>query len=120
MPDLSRRSLVVAAAAMATATTLARPALAQARYPQRPVTLICPWGAGGGTDATARIVAAVLEKELGQPFNVVNRTGGFIDTSFPDFAGLMNGLAAGAAGADAAAAAAAAIAAGPGGPIRRL
>ncbi len=76
MPDLSRRSLVVAAAAMATATTLARPALAQARYPQRPVTLICPWGAGGGTDATARIVAAVLEKELGQPFNVVNRTGG--------------------------------------------
>jgi tripartite-type tricarboxylate transporter receptor subunit TctC len=35
-----------------------------------------PWGAGGGTDATARIVAALLEKDLGQPFNVVNRTGG--------------------------------------------
>ena len=40
------------------------------------MTVICPWGAGGGTDATARIVAAVLEKELKQPFNVVNRTGG--------------------------------------------
>ena len=38
--------------------------------------MICPWGAGGGTDATARIVAAMLEKDLGQPFNVVNRTGG--------------------------------------------
>jgi tripartite-type tricarboxylate transporter receptor subunit TctC len=38
--------------------------------------MICPWGAGGGTDATARIVAALLEKDLGQPFNVVNRTGG--------------------------------------------
>ena len=35
-----------------------------------------PWGRGGGTDATARIIAALLEKELGQPVNVVNRTGG--------------------------------------------
>ncbi len=38
--------------------------------------MICPWGAGGGTDATARIVAALLEKDLGQPVSVVNRTGG--------------------------------------------
>ena len=35
-----------------------------------------PWAAGGGTDATARIIGALLEKELGQPVNVVNRTGG--------------------------------------------
>src|SRR6185295_3470563 len=48
----------------------------QAQYPQRPVQLIVPWGAGGGTDATARIIAALMEKELKQPFNVVNRTGG--------------------------------------------
>jgi tripartite-type tricarboxylate transporter receptor subunit TctC len=40
------------------------------------MTMICPWGAGGGTDACARIVAQQLEKELGQPVNVVNRTGG--------------------------------------------
>ena len=51
-------------------------AAAQAQYPQRPVQLIVPWGAGGGTDATARIIASLLEKELKQPFNVVNRTGG--------------------------------------------
>jgi tripartite-type tricarboxylate transporter receptor subunit TctC len=51
-------------------------AAAQAQYPQRPVQLIVPWGAGGGTDATARIIGALLEKELKQPFNVVNRTGG--------------------------------------------
>ena len=51
-------------------------AAAQAQYPQRPVQVIVPWGAGGGTDATARIIAALLEKELKQPFNVVNRTGG--------------------------------------------
>jgi tripartite-type tricarboxylate transporter receptor subunit TctC len=49
---------------------------ANAQYPQRPVQLIVPWGAGGGTDATARIIGALLEKELKQPFNVVNRTGG--------------------------------------------
>ena len=49
---------------------------AQAAYPERPITLIVPWGAGGGTDATARIIGVLLEKELGQPVNVVNRTGG--------------------------------------------
>lgn len=49
---------------------------AQAQYPNRPVQLIVPWGAGGGTDATARIIGALMEKELKQPFNVVNRTGG--------------------------------------------
>ena len=49
---------------------------AQAQYPNRPVQLIVPWGAGGGTDATARIIGTLLEKELKQPFNVVNRTGG--------------------------------------------
>jgi tripartite-type tricarboxylate transporter receptor subunit TctC len=49
---------------------------AQASYPSRPITMICPWGAGGGTDATARIVASLLERDLGQPVNVVNRTGG--------------------------------------------
>ena len=45
-------------------------------YPTRAVTVICPWGAGGGTDAVARIVAQQLQEKLGQPFNVVNRTGG--------------------------------------------
>jgi tripartite-type tricarboxylate transporter receptor subunit TctC len=45
-------------------------------YPDRPITLIVPWGAGGGTDATARIIASLLEKDLKQPVNVVNRTGG--------------------------------------------
>ena len=49
---------------------------AQAQYPQRPIQLIVPWGAGGGTDATARIIGTLLEKDLKQPVNVVNRTGG--------------------------------------------
>lgn len=49
---------------------------AHADYPERPVTIIVPWGAGGGTDTIIRIFAAEFEQELGQPINVVNRTGG--------------------------------------------
>ncbi len=49
---------------------------AVAAYPERPITLIVPWGAGGGTDAVARFFGSMLERELGQPVNVVNRTGG--------------------------------------------
>ena len=49
---------------------------ALAQYPQRPIQLIVPWGAGGGTDATARIIGSLLESELKQPVIVVNRTGG--------------------------------------------
>ncbi len=49
---------------------------AAAWTPNRPIQLICPWAAGGGTDRIARMVAVLLEKELGQPVTVVNRTGG--------------------------------------------
>ena len=42
----------------------------------RPVQLVCPWAAGGGTDRIARMVGILLEKEIGQPVTVVNRTGG--------------------------------------------
>ena len=45
-------------------------------YPEKPITIICPWSAGGGTDRTARFVADLLSKELGQPVQVVNQTGG--------------------------------------------
>ena len=45
-------------------------------YPTRPLTLIVPWAAGGGTDAIARVIGSLLEKDLGKPVNVVNRTGG--------------------------------------------
>src|SRR5437763_12429640 len=63
------RKLLLAALLFAASSALAQ-------YPQRPIQLIVPWGAGGGTDATARIIGSLLEKELKQPVNVVNRTGG--------------------------------------------
>jgi tripartite-type tricarboxylate transporter receptor subunit TctC len=75
MRSISRRTVTLGLGAAGAAAALPGTASAQT-WPNRPVTVICPWGAGGGTDATARIVAAVLEKELKQPFNVVNRTGG--------------------------------------------
>ncbi len=45
---------------------------AAAAWPERPVTIIVPAGAGGGTDGTARLLAKQLQDELKQPFNVVN------------------------------------------------
>lgn len=64
---------LVRAIALALAVTAGA---ASAAYPERPITFVVPWGAGGGTDTTARYFATALEKEFGQPVNVVNRTGG--------------------------------------------
>lgn len=73
--SLLRRHWLAAGAAAMLSLSAALPVAAQ-NYPNRPITLIVPWGAGGGTDATARIIGSLLEKDLGQPVNVVNRTGG--------------------------------------------
>ena len=68
---LSRAGVTLAAVLLALTATVA-----QAEWPERPITLIVPWGAGGGTDATGRMIASLLQQELGQPVNVINRTGG--------------------------------------------
>jgi tripartite-type tricarboxylate transporter receptor subunit TctC len=72
---LRRRFIQVATALCFGAAALGS-TVAQAAWPERPITMIVPWGAGGGTDAVGRILASILEKELGAPVNVVNRTGG--------------------------------------------
>lgn len=71
----NRRQILAGATALGGLGLMPGAALAD-DYPTRPVTMVVPWGAGGGTDATGRMIAALLEKRLGQPFNVVNRTGG--------------------------------------------
>jgi len=57
-------------------SAFALPAFAQEKYPSRPIEFIVPWGPGGGSDQTARMIAALLETELKVSVPVVNVPGG--------------------------------------------
>jgi tripartite-type tricarboxylate transporter receptor subunit TctC len=65
-------ALSLAFAAASAATGRAR---AQVKYPDRPVRVILPFGAGGVADVTARLVAEALGKKLGQNFVIENNPG---------------------------------------------
>jgi tripartite-type tricarboxylate transporter receptor subunit TctC len=68
---ISRRVFASAAAIL-----LILPSIAAAQsWPTRPITLICPFGAGGAPDIIARFVAQELGDKLGQKVVVENRTG---------------------------------------------
>jgi tripartite-type tricarboxylate transporter receptor subunit TctC len=69
-PLLPRRAALIASSAL----LLARPALAQP-WPTRPLRVVVPFGGGGGTDVTTRILAPRLQEILGQPVVVENRAG---------------------------------------------
>lgn len=67
------------------------PALAQEKFPDRPITIVAPFPPGGVADLTARPVAASMEKILKNPVVVVNKTGAagavgmsFVANSKPD------------------------------------
>ena len=68
---LGRRTLL----ATAGAASLARPALAQPRYPDRPIRVLVPWTPGGATDIQMRAVCEAASRHLGQPVVVENRPG---------------------------------------------
>jgi tripartite-type tricarboxylate transporter receptor subunit TctC len=55
-----------------------------ADYPSRPVTLMVPSVAGGGTDVGARILAAVAERKMGQPLVVLNKPGAGTQIGFTE------------------------------------
>src|SRR5262245_54929785 len=58
------------------ALNMSAPALAQnADYPNRPVRVIVPFGAGAGVDVAARITAEAAEKHLNQKFVIENKPG---------------------------------------------
>jgi tripartite-type tricarboxylate transporter receptor subunit TctC len=69
-----QRILKAAVAALGLISIAPAPAQAQA-WPNRPIKLICPFPAGGGTDVMARIVAQQLTTRLGQNVYVENRSG---------------------------------------------
>ena len=54
---------------------LAVSALAQDNWPGRPIRVIVPFGAGGTTDLTARVIGPGMAQRLGQPWVVENRAG---------------------------------------------
>ena len=62
--------LMVGAAAAAFAA-----AVSAQQFPTKPVTLICPWPAGGSTDVTMRVLAETTAKYLGQPVIIENKPG---------------------------------------------
>lgn len=81
-PTLSRRTLLTASAALCAGAAWAQPATA--RFPTKPVTLVVPYAAGGGTGIVARLMAQRLSEMWGQPVVVDNRTGanGVIGSSY--------------------------------------
>ncbi|CAN5404794.1 tripartite tricarboxylate transporter substrate binding protein [soil metagenome] len=69
-----RRPLLAVAAACALAA-FSGAALAQADYPNRPITLVVPYPAGGANDAIGRLIGQKLADGLGQPIIVDNKPG---------------------------------------------
>jgi tripartite-type tricarboxylate transporter receptor subunit TctC len=73
------QKLLAAAAATASIWLAASPLTAQAQgaadYPNKPIELVVPFGAGGGTDVLARVFADAAKKHVNQPMTVLNKPG---------------------------------------------
>ena len=72
--NVARRHLVLGGLGAAALATAPVRALA-ADYPERPLTFICPWPAGGTADRSMRIICQIAARELGQPVALENRAG---------------------------------------------
>ena len=72
---LTQRALLAAGITAMGAFAAAAPALAQEKYPSRPIEFVVPWGPGGGADQLARKIAPGLEKALGVSLPVINVAG---------------------------------------------
>lgn len=70
---MKRLNLVLSATALA---TLAVTAIADEKYPERPIKIIIPYQAGGGTDVMTRIIVEKLRERIKQPFVIETKPGG--------------------------------------------
>ena len=71
--DLNRRDVLQAS--LAGAVSIAMPAMAQSNFPSRPIKLICPWPAGGSTDAVMRAIVESASRILNNPVIIENKGG---------------------------------------------
>ena len=71
--DLNRRDVLQAG--LAGAVGIALPAMAQSTFPAKPIKLICPWPAGGSTDAVMRAIAESASRILNNPVIIENKGG---------------------------------------------
>ena len=69
-----------------TTPALLLPGTARAEFPDKPLTMVVAFAAGGGTDLAARTLARYMEKDLGQPVVVVNRPGAGGEIGFAELA----------------------------------
>jgi len=72
MPVPTRRTVVLASIAMICGLQNA----AAAEYPERPVTVIVLYAAGGAGDTVIRLLSPAIERNLGQPLIIESRPGG--------------------------------------------
>jgi len=86
---MSRKLALVLSVCLLAALVVSGPA--QAKFPAKDITLICPWSAGGGTDTISRALVKNANKYFGVNVNVVNKTGGMgaigmgaVSTARPD------------------------------------
>src|SRR4051794_19981679 len=70
---IDRRALLATVAALVAAPAIGR--AQEAPWPNRPVTILVPWGPGGSTDAFARVLAQRLSTDLNQTFLIENKVG---------------------------------------------
>jgi tripartite-type tricarboxylate transporter receptor subunit TctC len=77
LPVIYNRKLLALMTSVSLLTAAPMQAFAQAAsdYPSRPIELVVPFGAGGGTDILARVTAEAAKKHSSQPITVVNRPG---------------------------------------------
>src|SRR5690606_4750932 len=72
---MMRRTALAGFGLLVAAATLGGTLSARAEYPEKPITMIVPWAAGGSTDQTARVLARAAEEHLGQTVVILNRPG---------------------------------------------
>jgi tripartite-type tricarboxylate transporter receptor subunit TctC len=72
---MQKRQWIMSAAGAVVALLCGHTALAQGKFPERPITIVVPSAPGGSTDFTARLIAEPLSRALGQPVVVDNKPG---------------------------------------------